>query len=81
MFREFINIIGDAATDMIDEYTKIKNERSELVEAIEKYNVRAALYGNKPIVIIQEKTSENTEDNETEKLKKYFSEKNIQWSI
>ena len=74
MFREFIGILGEAATDMIDAYNEIDNERAELVEAIRKYNSRAALYGKKPLVLMEEKPSANAE-NDTEKLKKYFSEK------
>lgn len=73
MFREFMGIIGEAAADMIDAYTEITNERAELIESIRKYNERAALYGLKPITVVEADTSSSNE--EMTKLKKYFSEK------
>ena len=74
MLGELMGILGEAITDTIDAYNAIDNERVEVIEAIRKYNARATLYGKKPIVIMEEKPSVNA-GNDTEKLKKYFSEK------
>lgn len=75
MFGEFMNILGEAINVTIDAYNTIDNERTELVEAIRRYNSRAALYGKKPIIIMEEKPSVVTVVSDMEKLKKYFSEK------
>ena len=71
MFGELMGILGEAINDTIDAYNAIDNERAEIVEAIKKYNARAALYGKKPIVIMQE----NDMNDDASNLKKYFSEK------